>query len=323
VLTRDWLEVREPGPGELRIRVVAAGLNRADLIQRRGHYPAPAGVPADVPGLEYAGVVERIGSDVQDAREGDRVMGIVGGGAMAGHLVVSAREVIPIPERLSFEQAAGIPEAFLTAYDALVVQAGLSMGQLALVHAAPSGVGTAALQLIRRAGASSVGTSRSPDKLQRCRGFGLDHALVVEQGTFVQPLKDNVGRAPDVVLDLVGGAYLEDNLKAVAPRGWIVVVGLMGGLEGKLSMGRLLAKRVHLVGTVMRSRPPEEKASLAQRFVRDVVPELAAGHLEPVVDEVLPMDQVREAHERMEANRTFGKLVLRWPDDQPPEFRRR
>lgn len=319
VLHIDDLEVRAPGPHEVLVEVAAAGLNRADLLQRRGLYPAPPGVVPDVPGLEYAGTVAALGPGVRSVEVGDRVMGIAGGGAMATHLLAHARELVPVPAGLSLDQAAAVPEAFFTAYDALFEQAGLALGEVVLVHAAASGVGTAALQLARAAGARVIGTSRSPDKLERLRELGLAEGVLVEQGRFQQRVAERLredagaGRAGvQVVLDMVGAAYLEENLRCLATRGRLVMIGLLGGASGSVPLGLLLGKRITLTGTVLRSRPLEEKAALARRVAERVVPLLASGVLAPVVDQVLPMAEVAAAHERMERNQTFGKIVLRW-----------
>ncbi|MFW6050641.1 MAG: NAD(P)H-quinone oxidoreductase [Myxococcota bacterium] len=313
VLDLGELEVRDPGADEVLVEVAAAGLNRADILQRRGFYPAPPGVPPDVPGLEYAGTVAAVGPAVRSFAPGDRVMGIAGGGAMATHLVAHERELIPVPDGIQLSHAAAIPEVFLTAYDALFLQGGLGIGQVVLVHAAASGVGTAAIQLADVAGATVVGTSRTADKLERVRELGLAHGVVAEDGQFAEAVREATGgRAPEVVLDLVGAAYLPENVKAVAPQGRIVVVGLLGGAKATLVMPVLLAKRVRLQGTVLRSRPLEEKAALSQAFTRDVLPLLACGRVRPVVDTVMPMEQVRDAHRRMESNVTVGKIVLTW-----------
>lgn len=312
VLELIEFSARPPGYGEILVRVEAAGLNRADLLQRRGLYPAPPGSPADIPGLEYAGVVEAVGEGVTEWKVGDRVMGIVGGGAMATHVTVSAREAIPVPSRLSFAEAAAIPEAFLTAYDALFLQGGLRMGEYVLVHAVGSGVGTAALQLAREAGAAVIGTSRSQEKLDRCREMGMEGGILVE-GSFAEKVRELTdGRGADCILDLVGASYLEENLAALAWRGRMICVGLLGGAKTNLPLGTLLAKRATLIGTVLRSRPPEEKAILARRFADEIVPLFERGRLSPVVETVLPFEQVAEAHRRLESNRTFGKIVLSW-----------
>lgn len=308
--------VRDPGPGELRVQVQAAGLNRADVLQRRGLYPAPPGVPSDVPGLEYAGRVESIGEGVHGFAIGERVMGIVAGGAMCTHVVVHAREAIPVPVSLTIEQAAAIPEAFLTSWDALFAQADLRPGRTLLVHSVASGIGTAALQIARVVGATVVGTSRSQEKLDRCASeLGLEHGIVVAkvgEPAFAREVESRTGRLADVVLDTVGASYLAENLRALADRGAIVVIGLLGGAQGALPMGMLLAKRARVIGTVLRARPLEEKAALARAFARDAIPLFERGALRPVLGAVMDMTAIREAHRAMEADATFGKIVLRW-----------
>ncbi len=311
VLALAERQVRDPGPGEVLVEVAAAAVNRADILQRRGFYPAPPGAPPDIPGLEYAGTVAAVGEGVALARPGDRVMGIVGGGAMCTHVVVHERELLPVPASMDLERAAGIPEVFLTAFDALFVQGGLVMGRTALVHAVGSGVGTAALQLAIVAGARVIGTSRTAEKLERCRALGLEHGIQVEGGAFAEKIAAIAGGA-DVILDTVGAAYLEENVRALALRGRIVVVGLLGGATGTLLLGPLLGKRGTVVGTVLRSRPLEEKAALARRFAGEVVPLFEAGRLVPVVNRVMPMSEIAEAHAYMESNDSFGKIVVAW-----------
>lgn len=316
VLAIEARELRDPGPGELRVRVEAAGLNRADLLQRRGLYPAPPGAPPDVPGLEYAGHVDALGEGVRGWAEGDRVMGILAGGGMATHAIVHAREAIPVPRALSIEDAAAIPEVFLTAWDALFLQADMRAGQVVLIHAAGSGVGTAAIQLARAVSAIPVGTSRTEDKLARCveLGLGLAHGIVVPKGeaAFAGALEARAGALADVILDGVGASYLEENVRALASRGTLVVLGLLGGATGTLSLGALLAKRARVIGSVLRARPLEEKAALAQAFAREAVPLFERGVLRPVLGAVMPMRDVQDAHRAMERDETFGKIVLRW-----------
>jgi putative PIG3 family NAD(P)H quinone oxidoreductase len=325
VLALGALELRAPGPGELRVAVAAAGLNRADLLQRRGRYPAPADAPPDVPGLEYAGTVQALGPPPHTGAHGtpfavgERVMGIVGGGAMATELIVPAAQALPVPERLSLHEAAAVPEAFATAWDALWLQGELAQGEVALLHGVGSGIGTAAVQLVPARGAVSAGTSRSADKLARCTGLGLVHALHVppadreHPARFAEALRAATrGRGADVILDTIGAAYLAENLEALAPRGRLVVIGLLGGATGALPLGALLGKRARVIGSVLRSRSASEKAALAAGFARHLLPLLADGTLRPVIDEVLPMERVAEAHARMERDATFGKLVLTW-----------
>ena len=304
--------VPEPGPGQLLVRVAAAGLNRADCLQRRGFYPAPPGVAADIPGLEFAGEVEALGQGVSTWKPGDRVMGIVAGGAMATHLVTAANEVLPVPSVLSLEEAAAVPEVFFTAYDAIVLQAGLSEGESVLFHAVASGIGTAGIQLARAWGATSIGTSRTADKLERCKELGLDHAVLVEGGDFAPVVKELAPKGVDVILDTVGAAYLQQNVKVLAQQGRLVIIGLMGGVKGELDIGALLAKRASIRGSVLRSRSPEEKAELTDSFARHLLPLFEAGKLHPVIDEILPMTDIQTAHRRMDSNQTLGKLVLSW-----------
>ncbi|HET6332420.1 MAG TPA: NAD(P)H-quinone oxidoreductase [Polyangiales bacterium] len=313
VLQLGTLQVRDAGPNEVRVKVAAAGLNRADILQRKGFYPAPPGAPADVPGLEYAGTVEQVGEGVREFSVGDAIMGITGGGAMATHLVAHAREAMRVPAGMPLTEAAAIPEVFLTAFDALFVQANLRPGQLALVHAIGSGVGTAALQLGRLMGAEVYGTSRSEDKLLRCKQYDLEHGLVVSKNEFASALTERSGgRAADVILDTIGAAYFAENIKALATGGRLVLVGMLGGATAEFPMGLLLAKRATVIGTVLRSRPLEEKAALTQSFARDMLNKFVSGALKPVIDTVMPMTEIREAHKRMESNTTFGKIILRW-----------
>ncbi len=311
--------LRAPRAGELLVDVVACGVNRADVLQRRGLYPAPPDAPPDVPGLEYAGTVVQAGAGAGGWRAGDRVMGLVSGGGMATRLLVPADEALPVPACLSPEQAAAVPEAFVTAWDALVRQGGLRAGQVALVHAAGSGVGTAAVQLAADAGACVAGTSRSADKLERCRPLGLRVPLPVTRSTREAParfadalLAATGGRGADVILDLVGAAYLDENLRALAPRGRLVVLGLLGGAEAALPLARLMERRARITGSTLRTRPADERMALLAAFAAQVLPRFDAGRLRPVLGALLPMSAVAEAHALLERNETFGKVVLRW-----------
>ena len=312
VLELGEVELSPPGPSQVLVEVAAAGLNRADCLQRRGFYPAPPGVPADVPGLEFAGLVESVGNEVSDWKPGDRVMGIVGGGSMTTRLVTEGAELMSVPAQLSLEEAAAVPEAFLTAYDAVVLQGGLRAGQTVLLHAVASGVGTAGIQIAAAVGASSVGTSRSAHKLPRCTALGLTHAVLVEEGRFADNVLAAVPNGADVILDTIGAAYLSQNIKVIAKQGRLIVIGLMGGVKAELALGALLAKRASIHGSVLRSRSSKEKAELTKSFTDQMLGKLESGELKPIVDEVMEMDAVRSAHERMDSNETFGKLVLRW-----------
>jgi NADPH2:quinone reductase len=312
VLELGEIELPKPGPSQVLVEVAAAGLNRADCLQRRGFYPAPPGVPTDVPGLELAGAVEAVGEAVDRWKPGDRVMGIVAGGAMATRVVTEADELMRVPKQMSLEEAAAVPEVFFTAYDAMVLQADLRAGGTLLVHAVASGVGTAAIQLASVLRATSVGTSRSAHKLPRCTDLGLHHAVLVEDGQFADTVLAAVPQGADVILDTIGAAYLEQNVKVLANKGRIIVIGLMGGVKGDLNLGVLLSKRGSIVGSVLRSRSSAEKAELTSAFASHMLGRFASGELHPIIDEILPMSEVQQAHRRMDANETFGKLVLHW-----------
>lgn len=312
VLALGSLEIRAPGPDEVRVAVAAAGLNRADLVQRAGFYPAPPGVPADVPGLEYAGTVEAVGEGVESWSVGDEVMGIVGGGAMATHLVVHKGEVLPVPRGMTLVRAAAIPEVFITAWDAVVLQGGLRRGDTLLVHAVASGVGTAAIQLARLHGAKAIGTTRSAEKIDAVGELGCEEVVVVEGGTFREAVRDLTHGGVDVILDPVGGSYAEDNAKVLARGGRWVLIGLLGGAVADLPLAPLLSRRGRLIGSVLRSRPLEEKIVLAKRFTREVLPAFETGALKPVVHAVMPMTDVVEAHRLMAGDGTIGKIVLTW-----------
>ncbi len=309
----------EPGPGQLRVRVAASGVNRADLLQRRGHYPPPPGWAADIPGLEYAGTVDAPGEGAARFHVGDRVMGLVGGGGYAEAVVVSEAEVLPVPPGLALEAAAAVLEAFITAHDALFTQLHLQAGETLLVHAVGSGVGTAGLQLARAAGVRVLGTNRSAWKLERARELGLDVAIRTGEGSdwAEQVLRETGARGVDAILDLVGGDYLQGNVRVLAPRGRLIVVGLVAGRSAELDLGAVLSKRLHIIGTALRSRPPAEKVQTTEAFARAVLPLLAEGRVRPVLDRVYPAEQAPAAHRRMESGENFGKLVLSWSSPSP------
>jgi putative PIG3 family NAD(P)H quinone oxidoreductase len=301
----------EPSRGEVRVRVRATAVNRADLLQRMGAYPAPADAPADVPGLEIAGEVDALGPGVERLAVGDRVFGLVGGGGYAEAVVAHERTLAMIPAGLSFEEAAAVPEAFITAHDAIVGQAGLAGGESLLVHAVGSGVGTAAVQLGRALGAFVIGTARSADKLERAKALGLDAGIVPEGDVFAPAVKRFDAAGAAVVLELVGGKYVDEDLRAIRNQGRIVLVGLLAGARAELDLGLVLRKRARVFGTVLRARPLEEKIAVMRTFETQVVPMLARGKLAPVIDVVMPLDEAAGAHARMASNAGFGKIVLR------------
>lgn len=298
----------QPSRGEVRVRVRATAVNRADLLQRMGGYPAPADSPPDIPGLEIAGEVDAVGQGVERLKVGDRVFGLVGGGGYAEEVVSHERALAKIPDGIRFEDAAAIPEAYCTAHDAIVSQAGLRSGETLLVHAVGSGVGTAAVQLAKALGANIIGTARTADKLERAKQLGMDHGVVAEGGKFADAV--NALGGADVTLELVGGGYVAEDLRCVKTLGRIVLVGLMAGTKGDIDLGLLLRKRARIFGTVLRARPLEEKIAVMRAFETQVVPLVARGLCKPIVDAVMPLDQAGKAHERMQSNAGFGKIVL-------------
>jgi putative PIG3 family NAD(P)H quinone oxidoreductase len=296
------------------VRVRATALNRADTLQRRGFYPAPPDSPADIPGMEYAGEIDALGPDVDGVASvalGDRVFGLVGGGAYAEQLVVHARMTAKIPDGLSFEEAAAIPEAFITAYDAMVTQARLRGGEPLLVHAVGSGVGTAAVQLGRALGAEVIGTARTADKIERARALGLDHGILVgKDAKFADEVRRVAKDGVAVVLELVGGGYVEEDLRCLQILGRVAVVGLTAGARTPLDLSMLLHRRARVFGTTLRARPLEEKIAVMRCFEREIVPLFRRGRVKPVIDRVYPLAEAGAAHTRMENNESFGKIIL-------------
>jgi len=300
-----------PSRGEVRVRVHAAGVNRADVLQRMGLYPPPPDAPTDIPGLEYSGVVDALGDGVTELAVGDRVFGLAPGGTYAELLTVHSRALARMPAAMSFVEAAAVPEAFITAYDAMVSQGGLASGDHLLVHAAGSGVGTAALQIGRALGAIVHGTLRTAGKLDRATKLGLEHGVVVKDGVFAKEVLAATGRAGvDVVLELVGGAYVAEDLRCIAKGGRIVVVGLLAGPQTELDLPTLLHRRATIRGTVLRARPLEERIGVMRTFEKRLVPLFESGALAPVVDRVLPLAQAGDAHTYMSKNEGFGKVIL-------------
>ncbi|HXA09367.1 MAG TPA: NAD(P)H-quinone oxidoreductase [Chthoniobacterales bacterium] len=312
----DLQDVPTPPPptaDRIRIRVHAAGLNRADIMQREGKYPPPPGYPENIPGLEFAGEVEAVGAAVRAWQTGDRVFGITGGGAQAELVVVAESNLARIPRELDWNQAAAMPEVFITAHDALFTRARLQMGERALIHAAGSGVGTAAVQLAHAAGATVYGTSRTAAKLAQARTLGLDESITVGESPqeFVERVQELTnGAGVEVILDLVGGAYFPANLEVLAPRGRLICVGTTAGRKSKIDLGLVLRKRATIVGTVLRARSIEEKAEATHRFSAHVLPLVSRGVVRPVVERVYPAAEVRAAHQHLESNRSCGKIVL-------------
>jgi putative PIG3 family NAD(P)H quinone oxidoreductase len=310
----DVLQLRdvpdpEPAPDEVLVDVAATALNRADLLQRMGLYPGPP-MDHEIPGMEFSGTVAGVGRRVTSVAVGDRVMGIVGGGAYAERLVTHERMAMPVPDRVQLADAAAIPEVFITAFDALVAQGGLTSGRTALVHAGASGVGTAAIQIAKAIGATVIVTT-STGKVGACRDLGADVVVDYRNEDFVDGVRDHTaGRGVDVVLDVIGGDYVARNVACVATGGRIIQVGVMGSGSAELNVGALLVKRASLVGTTLRSRPIEEKVAISRRFATEVLPFLADGTMHPVIDSRFTLDRIAEAHERMASNANIGKIVV-------------
>jgi NADPH2:quinone reductase len=294
----------EPTADQVLVEVHGSGLNRADLLQRMGRHAAPHGWPADVPGLELSGTVVAVGPGVRVLREGDRVFGIVGGGAHATHALTTESLCVVVPEGLNLVEAGGIPEVFVTAHDALFTQANLRPGERVLIHGVGSGVGTACVQLVRAAGAQSVGTARTPEKIDRARELGLDDGVVAGDD-----MAKEIGEV-DLVIDLVGGPYMEVDVEVCKPRGRIVLVGLLAGASAQVNLAQILGKRLQLRGTVLRARPEWEKAQATAAFAHNVLPLLERDEVRPVVDRVFPLEDAKVAYEQLASNTTFGKIIL-------------
>jgi putative PIG3 family NAD(P)H quinone oxidoreductase len=297
--------------GEVRLSVRACAVNRADLLQRQGMYPPPPGA-SPILGLECAGEVAEIGAGVRGWKVGDRAMALLAGGGYAERVVVHAGSLLPVPAHFSWEQAASLPEVYLTVFLCVFQLGGLREGGAVLVHGGGSGIGTACTQLAKRAGASVIATAGSDAKCKRCLELGADAAVNYRDGDFVSAARQLTdGRGVDVVLDSIGAAYLERNLGALAVGGRLVLIGLMGGAKAEINLAALLARRLSLIGSTLRTRSVEEKAELVAAFLARFGDALAQGAIVPVVDRVLPLADAREAHRAMKASEHFGKIALR------------
>lgn len=304
--------VPTPGHGEILVQVRASALNRADVIQRLGRYAAPPGVPADIPGLEFAGEVVALGANAVLWPIGSRVMGLVGGGAHAEYLVTHERAVARVPDALDWATAGAAAEACITAHDALVTQAGVRPGDAVLVHAVGSGVGLVAVQIARQLGARAFGTARSEAKLKVAAALGMEAgATPAAPGWVATAAKSwTDGRGVDVVLDLLGGDYVKESVAALAFKGRLVLIGTLAGLESTIDLRYMLSRRLTIRGTVLRSRPLEERIAVTRLFAREVVPWLASGAVTIPIDATFPLDRIAEAHALMESNTTTGKIAI-------------
>ncbi len=297
------------GSDDALVAVAYAGLNRADILERMGRYPRPKDAPP-IPGLEFSGVVRSVGERVTVLAPGDRVCGLVPAGAHAELVATPAATLAKVPDRIELRDAAAIPEAFITAHDALFTRGGFALGDTVVVHAVGSSVGLAAVALVRAGGGTAIGTSRTPDKLARAASHGLAYGFALDDGWVGRVLAATNARGADIVLDFVGAPILDANIQALAAGGRIVQIGTLGGVDAKFSLAPLMAKRAALHGTVLRTRALEERIALAKHLERALLPLFARGDLRTEIDRVFPFTEMRAAHERMEANANFGKIVV-------------
>jgi len=303
----------QPGREDLLVRVRASALNRADLLQRQGKYPPPAGYPVEIPGIEFAGEIAEVGGSVRKWKSGQRVFGLLGGAAHAEYIATHQDLVAEIPENLDWASAAAVPEAFITAHDALWIQAALRPGESVLINAVGSGVGLAAVQLVRAIQAVPFGTSRTAAKLDRAKSYGMEDGLVVRDNFdhLLAALEQLTrGQGVNVMLDLVGGPYVKAGQKLLAAKGRMILVGTVAGGSYELESRHVMSKRLQIRGTVLRARSLEEKIRVTQAFASEVVPLLARGVLRPVIDSKFPLDAIADAHRRLESNETTGKVVI-------------
>ncbi len=298
--------------GAVRLRVAAAGLNRADLLQMRGQYPPPPGA-SSVPGLECSGVVEELGEEVQGFRVGDRVMALLAGGGQAEQVVVPAGQLMAVPTNLTLEEAAAIPEAALTSWTNLVAEGGLAAGETVLVTGATSGIGTFAVQMIRELGGRAIAAARSRDRLERLRELGADQVVALDADYPRRVRELTGGKGVDLVLDLVAGEWFAPTLDCMAERGRLVLVGLTAGRKAPVDLGVVLRNRLRIVGSVLRARPVAEKTELVRGFAAWGLPRLADGRLRPVVDRLFPLVEAAAAYAHLEHERPLGKVLLTMP----------
>lgn len=314
----EALEIRTVGKPlindeQVLVRVRASSLNRADLLQRQGKYPPPPGFPAEIPGMEFAGEVAEVGSSVTRWKPGQRVFGLIGGGAHAEYVVTHEHLLAEIPANLDWAQAGAVPEVFITAHDALWTQTNLRPGESVLIHAVGSGVGLAAVQLSRAIQAVPYGTSRTADKIEQAKHLGLEAGLVLRDNFDDLPAaveKWTAGKGINVLLDLVGGPYVKASQKVMAHKGRMILVGTVAGGSYELDARYVMSKRLQIRGTVLRARSLEEKIAATRLFAAEVVPLLARGVLRPNVDSAFPISEIGKAHQRLESNETFGKVVV-------------
>jgi putative PIG3 family NAD(P)H quinone oxidoreductase len=308
-----WCETDEPiyDPQQVLVDIYATSLNRADLMQRAGRYPSPPGAP-DILGLDVAGRIAQLGKEVTGWRVGDRVCALLAGGGYAERVAVSQQMLMPVPDDWSYEEAAAMPEVFMTAFVNLFMEAAFQTGEIVLMHGGASGVGTAAIQLIREAGGCMIVTAGTEAKIARCSELGADLAINYRTEDFVAHVQEfTAGEGVDVILDIVGADYLARNVSLLKSKGRLVLISTLSGSTAQLDLRMLMGRRLKLIGSVLRSRSLEEKVEIKERFVARFWPLLEDGTIQPVIDSVYPIEEANEAHQRMAENQNIGKIILR------------
>ena len=311
-----WQEVEGPayGDDEVLVNIFATALNRADLMQRAGRYPPPAGAP-DIMGLEMAGQIAAVGANVKGWQVGDRVCALRPGGGYAEQVAVAGQMLMPIPAGWSYEQGAAVPEVFYTAYVNLFMEAGLQAGETVLVHGGASGVGTAAIQLIREAGCTVFATAGADEKTAKCTELGAALAINYKKADFAERILEQTNEGGvDVILDIVGADYLARNLQVLKLRGRLVFIATLGGVEAQINLSQLMRQRLRLIGSVLRSRSVAEKVEIKERFMAQFWPKLQDGTIRPVIDSTYPVQEANAAHQRMAENKNIGKIILKVRD---------
>ena len=308
-----WKENPDPDlkKDEVLIRIKASAINRADLLQRSGNYPVPPGA-SPILGLECSGIVEEVGGQVENLIKGDEVCALLAGGGYAEKVSVPSGQVLKVPKGFSFEQAAALPEVFATAYFNLYMEANLSEGEKTLIHAGASGVGTAAIQICKAKGNPCFVTAGTKEKISRCMELGAEGGTVRNEENFADAVAkwtDNNG--VQVILDPVGANYLEDNMKSLTLEGRLVMIGLMGGAKANINLGLLMMKRLRIIGSTLRAQPIAKKTEIMNNLKENVWPSLESGEIKPIIDTVIPIQEVDKAHKLMESNQTFGKVILK------------
>jgi NADPH:quinone reductase len=310
ILELGQIKAVSPESQEVKVSVKAVGVNQADVLQSRGHYPPPPGYPENIPGMEFAGVITEMGKAVDNFKIGDRVFGLIGGGAYVEELIIHSQCVTRIPDNLDFIEAAAIPEVYITAYDALITQMKLSMGESILISAIGSGVGIAALQIAKAMSCTVIGTSRTQDKLNSAKALGLDHGILVKEEKFASAVKEILPGGVDVILELVGGNYIVEDIDCCAKQGRIILVGLLAGRNANIDLAKILLKRLLIKGTTLRARPLAEKIFINRILEKNILPLLEANKIKPIIDKTFTLAETAQAFKHLASSSNFGKVVI-------------